>query len=110
MLRVMRTVLGAGYGGMDQLLQYGVLDFVGALGRLGDGASVSAFALTIAFRHALEAKQRGADDAPWRVVPDAPEFEPFPEIEHRRAVVPDLLMTIPRPQAAARGLPPAVRP
>jgi RNA polymerase sigma factor (sigma-70 family) len=102
MLRIMRAVLGPRQAGIDELLHESVLGFIGALGRLPDEGVVSDTALVIAFRHALAVRRRQPADC---LEPDAaPLPEPFPEIERRRAVIADLLMTLPPPQAEALGL------
>src|SRR5689334_19724235 len=65
MLRVIRAVVGPTYLDVEDLLQEGLLGFVRALGQFRYESSVSTFALTIAFRHALGAKRRRRDVARW---------------------------------------------
>ena len=113
MLRVFRAVLGSAYPDVDDLLQDCLLGFIRALGQFRYESSVSTFALTIAFRHALAAKRRQRDlvrwidtfqrlEEPLRSAPPSPAQDL--EIERRRALVAELLTTIPKPQAEALGL------
>jgi RNA polymerase sigma-70 factor (ECF subfamily) len=113
MLRVFRAVLGSTYADVEDLLQDCLLGFIRALGQFRYESSVSTFALTIAFRHALTAKRRQRDLARWidtfhrleeplRSAPPSPAQDL--EIERRRALVAELLTTIPKPQAEALGL------
>ncbi|HVR63174.1 MAG TPA: sigma factor-like helix-turn-helix DNA-binding protein [Polyangia bacterium] len=102
MLRILRAVLGPRQGGIDELLRQSVLVFVSAIAQLPDDGAVSTAALVIAFRQALAVRGRWPGsglEAGAAAVP-----EPFPELEHRRAVIADLLLTLPPPQAEALGL------
>lgn len=102
MLRALRAVLGPRHAEIDELLHECVLGFIGALGELPHDDDVWAAALVIAFRRALAAQQK--QRACPRPRDTAPGPDPFPEIERRRAVIADLLMTLPPPQAEALGL------
>ncbi len=113
MLRVIRAVVGSTYLDVEDLLQDGLLGFIRALGQFRYESSVSTFALTIAFRHALAAKRRRRDVARWidafqRMQEPLLAAPPSPaqdlEFERRRALVAELLTTIPKPQAEALGL------
>jgi len=112
-LRVVRTVLGSKSADLDDLVQECLLGFVRSFAQFRYESSVSTFALTIAFRHALAAKRRQRDVVRWidkfqrleepvRAVPSSPAQNL--EIERRREIVAELLATIPKPQAEALGL------
>jgi RNA polymerase sigma factor (sigma-70 family) len=113
MLRVIRSVLGAKHADLDDLVQDCLLAFIRALTQFRFESSVSTFALTIAFRHALAAKRRQRDIARWidtfarlheplMAAGDSPANDV--EVERKRALVAELLTTIPKPQAEALGL------
>ena len=113
MLRVVRAVLGPAHPDLDDLVQECLLGFVRALAQFRFESSVSTFALTIAFRHALHAKRRQRDVKRWigafqRLHEPLMNHGPSPardfEIERRRALVAGLLTTIPRAQAETLGL------
>jgi RNA polymerase sigma-70 factor (ECF subfamily) len=112
-LRVVRTVLGYKFADVEDLVQECLLGFVRALPQFRYESSVSTFALTIAFRHALSAKRRQRDLVRWtdtfqrleepiRSVPSSPAQDL--EMERRREVVAELLATIPKVQAETLGL------
>ena len=113
MLRVIRSVLGASYSDLEDLLQDCLLGFMRALGQFRYESTVTTFALTIAFRHALAAKRRQRDVVRWigtfqrmqePLMSASPPAGHDIEVEKRRAVVAELLATIPKPQAEALGL------
>ncbi|HXI55224.1 MAG TPA: RNA polymerase sigma factor [Polyangia bacterium] len=112
-LRVARAVLGHKHPDLDDLVQECLLGFVRALSQFRFESSVSTFALTITFRHALTAKRRQRDVQRWigtfqRLQEPLMDEGPSParalEIERRRALVAGMLTTIPKPQAEALGL------
>ncbi|MEA2696134.1 MAG: hypothetical protein QOI66_405 [Myxococcales bacterium] len=113
MLRVIRSVLGAKHPDLDDLVQDCLLAFIRALTQFRFESSVSTFALTIAFRHALASKRRQRDIARWidtfarlheplMAAGDSPANDV--EVERKRALVAELLTTIPKPQAETLGL------
>jgi RNA polymerase sigma-70 factor (ECF subfamily) len=113
MLRVVRAVVGSTYADVEDLVQDCLLGFIRALAQFRYESRVTTFALTIAFRHALTAKRRQRDLARWidtfqRLHEPLVDAPPSPaqdlEIERRRALVADLLTTIPKSQAEALGL------
>jgi RNA polymerase sigma factor (sigma-70 family) len=113
MLRVIRSVLGAQCPDLEDLVQDCLLGFMRALGQFRFESSVSTFALTIAFRHALAAKRRQRDVVRWTdafhrmqepLAADAATPAQDLETERRRAVVAELLRTIPAAQAETLGL------
>jgi RNA polymerase sigma-70 factor (ECF subfamily) len=112
-LRVVRTVLGSRDADVEDLVQECLLGFVRALAQFRHESSVSTFALTIAFRHALAAKRRQRDVVRWidtfqrleepvRAMPSSPAQNL--EMERRRELIAELLATIPKPQAETLGL------
>jgi RNA polymerase sigma factor (sigma-70 family) len=113
MLRVIRSVLGASCADLEDLVQECLLGFIRALGQFRYQSSVKAFALTIAFRHALAAKRGQRDVVRWirtfqrleepLLAASASGAQEI-EVERRRALVAELLTTIPSPQAEALGL------
>lgn len=113
MLRVIRSVLGPSHADLDDLVQDCLLGFIRALGQFRFESSVATFALTIAFRQALGAKRRQRDVTRWidtfhrlqePLMAEAPSPAQDLEFERRRALVAELLTTIPKPQAEALGL------
>ena len=112
-LRVIRVVFGSSNTDVEDLVQDCLLGFMRALGQFRYESSVSTFALTIAFRHALAAKRRQRDLVRWidtfqrlhqPLLPVPPSPAQDLEFERRRAIVAELLTTIPKPQAEALGL------
>jgi RNA polymerase sigma factor (sigma-70 family) len=113
MLRVIRSVLGAQCPDLDDLVQDCLLGFMRSLGQFRYESSVSTFALTIAFRHALAAKRRQRDVVRWidafhrmhePLTTEAATPANDLEVERRRATVAELLRTIPAAQAETLGL------
>jgi RNA polymerase sigma factor (sigma-70 family) len=113
MLRVIKSVLGAAHADLEDLVQECLLGFMRALGQFRYQSSVRTFALTIAFRHALAAKRRQRDVVRWigtfqrleePLLPPSMSAAQEIELERRRALLAELLTTIPKPQAEALGL------
>jgi RNA polymerase sigma-70 factor (ECF subfamily) len=113
MLRVIRSVLGAQCPDLDDLVQDCLLGFMRSLGQFRYESSVSTFALTIAFRHALAAKRRQRDVVRWidafhrmqePLATDTVTPANDLDVERRRATVAELLRTIPSAQAETLGL------
>ena len=112
-LRVIRSVLGPECPDLEDLVQECLLGFMRSLGQFRYESSVSTFALTIAFRHALAAKRRQRDVVRWidafrRMQEPLNTNAATPardlEIDRQRAVVAELLRTIPTAQAETLGL------
>jgi RNA polymerase sigma-70 factor (ECF subfamily) len=112
-LRVTRAVLGSSCPDVEDILQDCLLGLIRSLEQFRYESSVRTFALTIAFRHALAAKRRRNDLARWLDTfqrlqeplvsrPSSPAQDL--EVERRRALVAELLTTIPKLQAETLGL------
>jgi RNA polymerase sigma-70 factor, ECF subfamily len=112
-LRVARVVLGPSYPDLEYLVEECLLDVVHAVDEFQCETSVLRFALTISFRRVLLTRRSQAERT--RAVggldtlqgPRARRRSPpasNPSVERRRALVADLLATIPEAQAEAIGL------
>jgi RNA polymerase sigma-70 factor (ECF subfamily) len=109
-LRVVRAVLGSAHPETEDIVQDSLLGFLRALASFRGESSVTHFAARIAFRHALEARRRSRSVGNWlseyhRMAEVAAPSPPLPSEllanDRRRAILTELLVDLPKPQAEA---------
>jgi RNA polymerase sigma-70 factor (ECF subfamily) len=109
-LRVVRAVLGPAHAEAEDIVQDSLLGFLRALGGFRGESSVTHFAARIAFRHALESRRRSKNVGVWlseyqRMTETRASSPPSPPevlaMDRRRAVLAEMLVHLPKPQAEA---------
>jgi RNA polymerase sigma-70 factor (ECF subfamily) len=109
-VRVVRAVLGANHSETEDIVQESLLGFLKALAGFRGDSSVTHYAARIAFRHALEARRRSRSVGTWlssyqRSAEANPSSPPMPSallaLDQRRAILAEMLVQLPKPQAEA---------